>query len=432
VDCMCHGANRRVHTWDAESDEKLLDSIQIYGENNWTLVAMTVSEDATAHQCQKRFCDTLDPSIKHGPWLEEEDAQILRAVAAFSSPGSGSSGQTISWQDVALFVPGRTNNQCREHYQAKFKTKGSVVKVAANGWSKEEDVRLREAVAALPEGQWDDVSERVGGEKTEDMCRKRFLALNKKDNVTISQGAGTEAYNDLDAPPAKRARKSAAPKPRAKKAKSVEVTDEQTSDPQPNTPTEAASAQGPKRRVRPRPGMLKKGREGVNIFGEVEKGAGPEGSGSGASNLTPAEGGVGQEQAPSETLLDESSLDFQEPEMQLDESQPTEQITKRGRLSAKARGKQKANAEETLTNDATAMQQSPEQDKSFPTISAAQKKRTGRKPKAKVTEPAVDPCSSSRIEDGADGDTGTSTPMEIDEPEPSNRRRSARLKSTKG
>ncbi len=138
---------------------------------NAFLVAMTVSEDVTAHQCQKRFCDTLDPSIKHGPWLEEEDARILRAVAAFSSPGSGSSGQTISWQDVALFVPGRTNNQCREHYQAKFKTKGTtaVVKVAAKGWSEEEDVRLREAVAALPEGQWDDISVCVGGEKTEDM-----------------------------------------------------------------------------------------------------------------------------------------------------------------------------------------------------------------------------------------------------------------------
>lgn len=129
---------------------------------------MSVSEHATVHQCQKRYYETLDPDLKHGSWSDEEDAKLLRAIAAFSNTGPGSSVTSISWQDVALFVPGRTNNQCREHYQAKLKAKGKST-TAAKGWSEEEDTKLREAVSALPEGHWKEVSELVGGGKTEEM-----------------------------------------------------------------------------------------------------------------------------------------------------------------------------------------------------------------------------------------------------------------------
>ncbi|EJD01024.1 uncharacterized protein FOMMEDRAFT_29808 [Fomitiporia mediterranea MF3/22] len=129
LDCMRHGMARRVHTWSPEADRRLLEAVELYGQNNWQLVAMTVSEDATAHQCQKRYLDALDPSLKFGPWTPEEDDQLRRAIAAFTGTPLASisstentataapTKQTIPWQDVALFVPGRTNNQCREHYQ---------------------------------------------------------------------------------------------------------------------------------------------------------------------------------------------------------------------------------------------------------------------------------------------------------------------------
>ncbi|KAH8113397.1 hypothetical protein DFH11DRAFT_1545076 [Phellopilus nigrolimitatus] len=137
IDCMRHGMVRRVHAWSAEADQKLRDAIAVYGQNNWQIskFAMNVSEDTTAHQCQKRFYDSLDPALAGGPWSEDEDNRLLRAVAAFTGaspspiPGGGEASTStvatteakhtipIPWQDVALFVPGRNNNQCRERYQ---------------------------------------------------------------------------------------------------------------------------------------------------------------------------------------------------------------------------------------------------------------------------------------------------------------------------
>ncbi|KAI5120495.1 hypothetical protein M0805_000080 [Coniferiporia weirii] len=144
IDCMRHGITRRTHVWSPEADLKLLEAIELYGQNNWQLVAMNVSEDATAHQCQKRYFDTLDPSLKSGAWAPDEDEKLLRAVAAFAgtsvSSVSDRAGQdgtqpstklTIPWQEVALFVPGRNNNQCRERYQdrlAKAKSRAKVDK----------------------------------------------------------------------------------------------------------------------------------------------------------------------------------------------------------------------------------------------------------------------------------------------------------------
>ena len=146
---MRNGVTRKLHTWDEEADKRLLEAVEIYGLNNWQLgtlcalfclyvirsfsdsatqtVATNVSEDATGAQCQKRFLDSIDPAIKGGPWSTDEDEKRMRAVEAFTTVpvdvatgGKTSSRKArsgVSWTDVALFVPGRTNNQCREHYE---------------------------------------------------------------------------------------------------------------------------------------------------------------------------------------------------------------------------------------------------------------------------------------------------------------------------
>lgn len=241
--------------------------------------------------------------------------------------------------------------------------------------------------------------------------------------------------DEADAPPAKRTRKSAAPKPRAKKTKSIAASEEPTNEEHPSTSAETSKAPPPKRRVRPQPGMLKKG---MNMFGDVEKSSEPGGSGSGPAGKAgmagaqPAEGGGDQRNLPNE-LPD----DRREDEMQLDDTIPAEQVKQRRPPSVKARGKQKATVEEHTTDDPTEVEQQAEPDTSVPTpTDTAQKKRPGRKAKAKTTkkvsttETAVDPSLTSHGE-GAEVDTSTSAPMEVDELEPSNRRRSARLKGTK-
>ena len=147
---MRNAVARKVHTWNKEADKRLLETVELYGLYNWQLgmylvltqkfqaneileVAANVSEDATGAQCQKRFFDSIDPAIKAGAWSTDEEEKISRAVAAFdrsdeSQPGTSTrkAKSGISWVDVALFLPGRTNNQCREHYESMTKGNHSI------------------------------------------------------------------------------------------------------------------------------------------------------------------------------------------------------------------------------------------------------------------------------------------------------------------
>ncbi|KAH9943120.1 uncharacterized protein BXZ73DRAFT_87524 [Epithele typhae] len=132
VDCMRHAIARKTHVWTSEADACLMRAVEVYGVDNWALVARTVSEDATPAQCQNRWQRTLDPSLRRGPWTAEEDEQLRRAVAVFGN----------AWIEVAQFVEGRTNEQCRERYQEYVNPT-----VAKGKWSAEEDEKLLEVVA---------------------------------------------------------------------------------------------------------------------------------------------------------------------------------------------------------------------------------------------------------------------------------------------
>jgi len=37
LDCMRHGAVRKTHIWTPESDNALLEAVEVYGLNNWLL-----------------------------------------------------------------------------------------------------------------------------------------------------------------------------------------------------------------------------------------------------------------------------------------------------------------------------------------------------------------------------------------------------------
>jgi hypothetical protein len=172
---MRHAIRRKLHTWGPKSDARLLDAVRVYGTDNWNLgpfpefervqqpdgssysppVARTVSEDATAQQCQNRFSRTLDPHLKRGPWSPEEDAQLHLAVDAYGN----------SWVDVAAFVPGRTNEQCRDRWSDRLNP--DLIK---GKWTVEEDRILLDAVEGLGP-KWKSVSQRLGNGRTDKMVR---------------------------------------------------------------------------------------------------------------------------------------------------------------------------------------------------------------------------------------------------------------------
>lgn len=95
---------------------------------------------------------TLDPSIKRGAWTEDEDKLLRCAVAVFGH----------SWMEVATFVPGRNNEQCRDRYNESLHP--TVVK---GKWSEEEDAALLEAVQKIGENKWKEVSQSLNNGRTD-------------------------------------------------------------------------------------------------------------------------------------------------------------------------------------------------------------------------------------------------------------------------
>ncbi|KAF5370147.1 hypothetical protein D9758_001280 [Tetrapyrgos nigripes] len=161
IECMRRGYVRTKHTWSAVADRRLLEAVEIYGLENWGCVALYVSEHATPGQCQMRYTRTLDPALKKGAWSPEEDARLRSAVSILGT----------SWQDVAAFVPGRNNDQCRERYTDCLSHEEKV-------WTPEEDTELLTSVARWGL-KWKIISQHMQTRDTD--CRTRYTQLTKKD-----------------------------------------------------------------------------------------------------------------------------------------------------------------------------------------------------------------------------------------------------------
>ncbi|KAB5593425.1 Myb-like DNA-binding domain containing protein [Ceratobasidium theobromae] len=103
------------HSWTEEEDKYLLEGIQRHGMGNWPEVALHLNSamggkpnyvPRTPNQCSFRYTKSLCPTIKKGKWTKEEDEALRRGVTAF--------GRT--WTKVQEYVQGRTDAQCRERW----------------------------------------------------------------------------------------------------------------------------------------------------------------------------------------------------------------------------------------------------------------------------------------------------------------------------
>ncbi|OBZ76938.1 snRNA-activating protein complex subunit 4 [Grifola frondosa] len=265
VDCMRHAITRKAHVWNSDSDNRLIEAVKIYGADNWMLVARFVSEDATASQCQNRYMRTLDPSIKRGAWTEDEDARLRQAVAVFGN----------SWVDIATFVPGRNNEQCRDRYQEYLNptvTKGK--------WTPDQDQALLHAVEQVGESKWKEVSQLLNIGRTDNMCRVRYVLLmkRKQKSTTASpspaEPSGSGSPFVLE-PPTPGAREQSAPsQPTHSRARSF----------RPETPsTEAAAGPSVEPVVqKPRPRPRKRKRDAI-----LEDNSGPHATGATPPEPTP-------------------------------------------------------------------------------------------------------------------------------------------------
>lgn len=95
--------------WSVEEDTQLKEIVKIHGPKNWRKIAEILGSTRTDVQCLHRWNKVLRPGLHKGSWSEEED-EIVRTMVLASGI------KKVKWSNIAECLPGRIGKQCRERW----------------------------------------------------------------------------------------------------------------------------------------------------------------------------------------------------------------------------------------------------------------------------------------------------------------------------
>ncbi|KAF8761390.1 Myb-like DNA-binding domain [Rhizoctonia solani] len=122
--------------WTKEEDQALRKGVASFGRM-WTKVQEYV-QGRTDAQCRERWSNMLDPSLKTGPWEEEEDKILFDAAS-----------QKLPWSKISALLPGRTDSRCAKRYQMLIKLRdGGLSPAEAQAQASNRGKKRKEAQAS--------------------------------------------------------------------------------------------------------------------------------------------------------------------------------------------------------------------------------------------------------------------------------------------
>ncbi|KAJ3354059.1 Myb-like DNA-binding domain protein [Entophlyctis luteolus] len=95
---------REISRMSSKADQDPASTVDP-SELNWQVISASVP-GRTGVQCAARYQEALDPDVRKGKWLEEEDVLLKQGLIEFGK----------SWVKIAANIPNRTQRQCRTRW----------------------------------------------------------------------------------------------------------------------------------------------------------------------------------------------------------------------------------------------------------------------------------------------------------------------------